>query len=187
VSRRTAESFRRDQADWWLRVLNLARKITFTATGGALWSALGFDDDEPFDDTPVFQGTGIYSRPGSDDDAEGVLIHIGADPDHGVVVNVRNEDARRRYVEEFGDLNAGEIALFNSNATARIVITSNGLVRIESGNGAGVSLATKADIDDLREWCGAHYHNFPAIGGAPTSTPLEGPPSASGTSVLRGE
>jgi phage gp45-like len=188
-NRRTDQQHRDAQSSLWIKLRNMIRRVAITETVGGLWSYAGFEtlDGEETEEAPVFAGMGVYCRPGADDNPEGVLVHIGSDSDHGVFVAVRNEDARRRYVEAFGDVEPGELALFNSASDARLIITTDGQVRIESATQGAVSLALKSDVDALAAHVDSHVHL-----GVPHAITTVGPsipsaPSAEGTSVLLGE
>jgi len=187
MKRRPTRNFRAGQSKIWITVRNLVRRVLPRDTDTGDWTFDGFTVDgatEGDNDSrvPVFAGMGVYVRPKSSDNAEAVLVNIGAHPDHGVVVAVRNEDARRRYVENFGDIEEGELALFNSDGDTRLILTDAGEVRVESASKGAQSLALKSDVDDLASWAQTHVHS-PTTPFLPTTTA----PSASGTSVLKGE
>lgn len=172
-----------------LELSNVVRRVIFGAaaddTAGGLWGFLGYetdDDAEGEDAEPVetFPGINIYARPGAGDKAEGVMLHVGARPDHPVLAAFRNEDARRRYVEEFGDLDPGEVAIFPTGATIRVICKVDGTIEV---GGQGVQpLATQADIELIMTWLAAHGHPLP-----PGSPPGLALPVLAFTQILKGE
>lgn len=193
--RRSAREFRERTSDWWLRLTNLARRVTFATTTGARWKVRGYETEAGSEeaDAPVFGGIGIYARPGSSDQAEGVLIHIGGSAQHPTLVAVRDEDARRAYVAEFGDLEPGEIALHPSSGKARVLLRPDGSIDIEAQAGEEIRVRAKdGTVDALvtRTEFNAHIHaagalldgNSTAVTGATAA-----PASITGTSVLKAQ
>lgn len=193
MSRRTVRDFRKRVSRGVLELANLARRVVFSATSGGRWAVQGYetedgiegDDDDPVD---LFPGIGIYAKPASGDNAEGVMLHVGGRADHPTIVATRNEDARRRYVAEFGDLSPGEFAIFNSAGTARVIITAGGEIQIEakaneeilvrSPGGMTDQLVTKTDFLN-------HTHVTAPSGPTTPPTPIAG--GFSYTTVLKAE
>lgn len=148
--RRDPADFRRAMTSWALDLANVVRRVVFTATTGGRWGIEGYEtgddlegagDDAGDDDlVDVFQGLYVYARPGADDKPEGLMLHVGAEAEHPTVAALRNEDARRRYVDEFGDLARGEIAIFNSAGKTRIFIQADGEVQVEAEAGKEIKL-----------------------------------------------
>lgn len=154
-----------------LRLGNMIRRMAIAASEGGLWGLEGYsipdlrggsdistegEGDEP---TEVFPGIGIYARPADGDDAEALVLQVGAEADHPVIAATRNEAARARYVEEFGEIDKGEVVVFNSAGTSRVLIKKGGDIDVTvaagkkisfSAGGIAVALATKADLDALK-------------------------------------
>ena len=189
---------------------NMVRRVTLGVTSGARWAFQGYefedddtgstisegDDDEP---TDVFQGIGIYARPATGDNSEAIMLHVGGEAEHPVLVGFRNEDARARYVAEFEDVAPGEIVIFHSAGTARVKITAAGEIEITATAGekiklktkAGTSLplATKADVLAVQAALNGHAHTYiPGPGPGVTQTTLNpSVPAPTGTTVVEGE
>jgi len=191
--RRTARDFRRRTTQAALELANLARRVIFASTSGGQWAIRGYetpdgvegDDDEPAD---VFPGVGIYARPAGD--AEGVLVNVGAKADHPTIVATRDEDARRAYVEEFGDIAAGEIVVFNGAGKSRVIIRADGAIQLEAESGSEIlvrspggttdQLVTKTDFEN-------HVHSHAATGTPTAPEPLPPATGFSYTTVLKAE
>jgi phage gp45-like len=106
-------------------VRNLARRFRVATTAFATWVLEGFEDDDgnmEEEHAETFQGIGLYSKPAAEDRAEVIVIKVGADSEHGVAVGFRNVDALKRHIAEFGDIDAGDTAVFNSGGTARVLL-----------------------------------------------------------------
>ncbi len=191
--RLSAADLRKRLSETVLEMANLVRRVVLTSSSGGQWGIEGYetedgiegDEDEPVD---VFQGLYIYARPGADDNAEAVMLSVGAKSNNPVIAAVRNEDARRRYVEEHGDLAAGECAIFNTLGTIRIHLTAAGECHIEAVNGNAVELALKSDVQAIKDAI-ADATPVANDGGAALQTDigtsLAGIPV--GTTVLKGE
>jgi phage gp45-like len=168
-----------------------------SATSGGRWGVEGYSyksiesnetvtegsDDEPVD---VFQGINMTSRPLAANNAEAILVHVGGASNHPTIVALRDEDARRAYAAKYGNIEAGEIAIFS--ASARVIVKANGEVHIESDSGAAESLATKADVQAIRDALHSHAHTYIPGSNTPTTTTLNpSVPSPSGTSCLKAQ
>jgi phage gp45-like len=131
--RRNPHAVRQKHGSLWNAVRGIVRRVVFeSGVTGGLWNYLGYQvpgetdrDGEGEDPIEVFQGLYVYARPASGDKAEGLVVHVGADADHPSVAALRNEDARKRYVATFGDLQPGEMAIFNSKGTARVILNAS--------------------------------------------------------------
>lgn len=137
-----ANEQRRHQAEWMLRLRGLVRRTTLGVTSEIFrWAVKGFVDDEnneESDDAEVFQGVGFASRPPSDSNAEVIVVNVGAQGDHPVIVASRDEDTRREILSE---LNADESAMFNSQCV--MLIDDGGVIR--QGSRAASQSAVKGD------------------------------------------
>ena len=74
------------------------------------------------------------------------MLHVGNQADHPLLVAVRDEDGRRAYVEAFGEVVGGEVAIFNAQGTARILIAADGSIEINSS--ADVNIRNNGDPVD---------------------------------------
>lgn len=130
----------------------LLRRVGIRKAAGGRWTFKGYslpdfgagasreegDQEEPVE---VFQGLFFYALPADGDNAEVILAHVGGQAEHPVMIGFRNEDARKRYVETFGELGAGECAIFNSAGTVHVRCKASGDVEV---NGLQVKLGAPA-------------------------------------------
>lgn len=186
MTRPRTKSLRKRTSEAALEAANAIRRVIFGDTAGGLWGILGYetdDDAEGEDAEPVetFQGIGIYARPAADDKAEGIMLHVGLHSEHPVLAAFRNEDARRRMIENLGDIEPGEVAFFPSTGDVRVLLKVDGAIEI--GGAATQQLATKADLESLRLWAAGHGHPHPP--GSPPNPPLAPVPPY--TQILKGE
>ena len=186
MTRQRTRTLRERTSNAVLELGNIVRRVIFGDTAGGLWGILGYeteDDAEGEDAEPIetFQGIGIYARPAAGDKAEGVMLHVGAQAEHPVLAAFRNEDARKRMVEKFGDIDPGEVAFFPSAGDVRVLLKIDGTIEI--GALATQPIATKADLESLRLWVATHGHPHPP--GSPPNPPLAPVPPYS--TILKGE
>lgn len=141
MARQSVEDFREDTS--MLRLRNLARRVvvSLTEAAGGAWQALGYklpgdaeDAREKFNNVEMFGGVGVHARPAASGRVEAVIIHIGADEEHPVIVATRD---RAMQVE----LEADETAIFNSKTVIRV--KADGTVEIGSRG------ATLTALDEL--------------------------------------
>ena len=151
-----------------LRVGNMARRVTIASSKGGAWGFEGYSipdlrggssattEGANYDDTELFAGIGIIARPTDADNAEAVILQVGAEAEHPTIIAVRNEAARARYEAEFGELEKGAVAVFNSAGMARALITADGDVHVTAAAGKKIYLshggstervALKSDVD----------------------------------------
>ena len=142
---------------------------------------------ETIDGVEYFQPYGFSAVPLPG--AEAVLVFPNGDRGHAIAVSV----ADRRYRPTGGA--PGEVTVY-SNTGAKIVMLANGDIEVHPAPGgqvlvhdagSAVALATKADIDALKSWAATHAHTGVTTGAGTSGPPGVAPPSASGTSVLKGE
>jgi phage gp45-like len=166
-------------------VAGAIRKMAISLTSKALWQLTGsrlLDGSiETIPNGEPFLGVGFHARPSSSGKPEAIVLMVGDDATQPVVVAVRDEKTRQAIA---GALAADETAMFNSLVIA--IAKANGTYEIRTKDGTAIPLATKADIDALKTWAATHLHTAPG-GGGPTTAPTVGPPSAAGTTVLKGE
>lgn len=198
MTRRTTKTFRDRLSGKALEMANLIRRVVFGDTSGGQWGTEGYEtgdgiEGDGAEPTDVYQGLYMYARPAADDNAEGLMLSIGASSNNPAVAALRNEDARRRYVEEFGDLSAGELAIFNSAGKTRVHITAAGDVLIEADGGQEVKIRTNGgSTDSLITKSEFDNHGHPTAALGPVSPPIASPgpalpPAFPGTQVLKAE
>ncbi len=187
MSRRGPQELRARATRAVLDMANMIRRVTLAATAGGLWGIAGYvldDDDgteftEGDDDDPIenFGGIHIYARPLSTDNAEAIMLHVGGEADHPVLVGARSEDARLRYVAEFGDIDPGETVLFNSSGTTRIIVSAAGQTEITLTAGEKLLVREKGGTTDRLVTKGEferHTHATAATGSPVGPTQLTG-------------
>lgn len=195
-------------SEWSLRVANMARRVAVRATSGGLWALRGHQTPAGNEDperVELFGGIGVYYRPAAADRAEAIILNVGADHDHPVIVATRDEDARQAFEDNAGALEPGEMAIANAAGNAYVRITADGDIVIEAKaghevlvrqkDGTAESLATKADVEGVKTAFDAHTHvvtGTDSTGGAIAGTaaavtPAQQAPAPDGTSVLKGE
>lgn len=165
----------------------LVRRLRVSASSGVAWILLGYDDGDSVEEfeAEVFTGAGFASRPSSK--GEAIAVRVGAAAGHTVVVATRDP----AWATALGELGEGETALFNGTSVVRVL--ASGEVHASTIGGTAVPLATKADLDALREWLAATAFLVTTAGSATNQTgtatvdPADLPPSAAGTQKLRGE
>ena len=195
-----------------MNVMNMIRKVVIGTTNGGLWQVLGYqttdfdegevvtegEDDELVD---VFQGTHIYARPAAGDDSEAIMIHVGGEAEHPAVIATRDEDARRAYVDDYGDIAEGEVVIFNSSGDSRILISVDGDIEITSLNevvirnpgGTTEPLVLKSELDEfISDIFNSHDHGYKSDSALPTFSQTTDPPDPTGsafpgTAVLKAE
>ncbi len=180
MSLRGDDRYRRHVGAAATKMRSMLRRLTVTLTESALWQLAGATD-EAEEDVEVFSGIGFYARPPvSGTDPEVLRVLVGGKTAHPAVVASRDEK-QRVALTAIRDLAPDESASYTTKA--RVHILADGTVMVDDGSGA-VALATKADVDALASFAGTHTHPH----GDPTTGPANGtPPSAAGTSVLRGK
>lgn len=195
-----------DDASVFRRLATMVRKFVVEISTGALWQLSGLKD-EVDDGVPVYQPIGYWARARvgstSYEPPEAIVLKVGDNENHPVVVAMRDEDLRRVHAA-IRDMDFDEVAIFNSGAFVKItkdgdIILRAGTgreVQIDDGSGA-VALATKADVDASETFLKAQFdtilgHTHVSLGAPPTAgTGILGTgfsvPSAAGTSVVKGK
>lgn len=129
MSRQSVEDFRTDSNPWVLRLRGLVRRtvVSLTEAAGCAWQALGYRDSdgnrETFNNVEIFGGVGIHARPANSGRVEAIIVHVGGDEEHPVIVATRDQSMQ---VELEGD----ETAIFNSKSVIRI--KADGTIEIGS-------------------------------------------------------
>lgn len=180
-----------------VRARNAIRRFVVKLTDAAIWQLAGVRTPDGIETrrAEVFGGIGIAARPPAGNESEAIGVMVG-DANTPVVIAIRDEKTRAAVA---GALGVDETMLFNT--TALMLIKSDGTIEARSVGGAAVALATKADVQALRDYvrnqfstATGHIHATPS---GPTTTittvnaagsaPTHAPPSPSGTTVLKGE
>lgn len=169
-----------------VKLRNLVRRFSVTGTKGALWKLLGIrglEGDET-GSAEVFHGVGITARPPVDGQPEAIVVNVGG-AKAPVIVATRDQRTLAGVLAELGELEAGSTLVYSAGAI--VYVRANGTVEIRSPSGSANALATKADIDALKSWLTTHTHSGVTTGAGASGAPVGAPPSATGTTVLRGE
>lgn len=108
------------------------RRMAISLTSKALWQVLGHvlpDGRTETRTADVFSGNGLYSRPGSSDRPEAIVLFPGG-AGHPVIVASRNEDARKRVEAALGALAEGATWLYSGAAVVHV--TASGQIELRS-------------------------------------------------------
>ncbi|MFH0901900.1 MAG: phage baseplate assembly protein [Pseudomonadota bacterium] len=172
--------------DAMVRVRRIVRRAAISlASASGLWQLTGYEDadeaQEIWDEVEVFPGIGFWSRPAAGGKPEAILVSVGSEGGHPVVVATRDKSCQIDLVE-------GETAIFNS-AGARVLVKADGTVRIEGTAGGAEALATQSDLTALKAAFDVHTHLYAPGPGAPVPTAIPVPlaPTPTCTTVLRGK
>ena len=204
MTRNNARGLRQRGSRAALRMGNMIRRVVVAASQGEAWGFEGYaipnlrgeesfelegEGDEPIE---VFQGIGIVARPAAGDDAEALVFAVGAEAEHQVVGAVRSEAARARYLEEFGEIAAGEIAIFNSAGSARVLVRADGTIEITAASGQEILLSAGGATDRLVTRTEFMKHGHLTAGTGAVTPPMVAPapsvdPAFPGTQVVKGE
>ena len=147
----------------------MIRRVFFTKTEGKEWTANGgvdYDDEtEIFEKVPVYEGIGTYARPIEKGDA--ILVHVGAAEQRPVVIANRDTIGRDAYVDTFGEIAAGEVAIYPGTGDRRILIKTDGTICIEDDSGTAQALAFNSEVQHLTDKVQSfmdlfdtHTHNY---------------------------
>lgn len=110
-----------------LKLSTLARRFRIVETSKVAWRLNGMEGGEgdvEQEDAELFPGIGIYARPKGSDRAEALVVKVGGESGHPVVVAVRDEDMRRAQAV-IRDLGEGEVAVFNHLGYAKFDAQGN--------------------------------------------------------------
>ena len=182
MSRQNIEDLRERVSRAYHRLRGMVRRVTISLTGNTgQWQAQGYrgigvDDieGEKFDLVEVFPGIGISARPKAGSRAEAIIVHVGAESGHPVIVATRDRSMEVSLEED-------ETAVFNSQAV--LILKKDGTVEIRSRTGVAQKLVTWADFTN-------HTHVTAATGPAvaPTKLAPAGPfGPTDGTQKLKAE
>lgn len=183
-----------------LRFRGIVRKVALGETSGGSWGVLGYaipdlrggrsfvTQGDSEDAVEVFGGINIYARPASGDKGEAVVVNVGGEAQHPVIAAVRNESARKRYVETFGELEAGAIAIFNAKGQSRLIITADGNIEVDLEDGAEMTIRRPGGVpDNLITRTELLNHTHASFGAPPTEIVPSVPTPFPGTQALKSE
>lgn len=114
----------------------MVRRLRVVASKGVAWALEGHEDGEGNVETglaEVAQGVGFYARPKAGDRVEAIVVKVGAESGHPMVVALRNQDGVRRLDAVEDD----ETAVFNSQVEIRFV---EGRIEIRTIGGAPLTV-----------------------------------------------
>lgn len=129
MGRQTVEDFRETSSSFYHRVRGMVRRVVVSLTeqAGGAWQTLGYKDAdgnrETWNNVEVFGGVGIHARPADSGRVEAIILHVGADEEHPVMVATRDRSMQVA-------LEADETAIFNGQTIIRI--KADGVVEIGS-------------------------------------------------------
>jgi hypothetical protein len=184
---RTVEALLESTDPRWIRFAGMVRRMTITLTAKVLWQLAGFRlpdaaggaSGQEVINAEAFTGIGFFSRPPSSGSPEAIVVSVG-DASSPMIIAVRDEKTRAAIV---GALKVGETAVYTDQAL--VYLKDNGTIEARSAAGTAAPLATKADLDALK--------NFIQSMTLPVSGPTAGPPalgsvpSATGTLKFKAE
>lgn len=172
-----------------VKLKNLVRRFVVTATAGPLWKLLGIrglEGDET-NTVEVFHGIGIAARPPTTGTPEAIVVNVGG-AKAPVIVSTRDWKTLKSVLDQLpgDDLEAGSTLVYAGGAI--VWVRANGTVEIRTPSGTAVPLATKADVDAIRDALNGHTHTYVPGTGTPTTTTINpSVPASIGTTVLRGQ
>lgn len=176
---------------------NMVRRLTVAATAFHQWQLHGYEyggaQPETFDDVEVFGGVGFVSRPAAGSNAEAIVIKVGGEGGHPVVIASRDRDAQV-------EIDDDESAIFNSSG-AVVKVTKDGDVEVNpapgrkvylrSDGGTSEALAKKSELDAAINQINSHaalfnVHSHPSHGAGPSNS-FSTAPLAAGTTKVEAE
>ncbi len=172
----------------WIRVAGMIRRMAISLTTQVLWQLAGFrlpDGSREVTKAEAFTGIGFFARPPSSGEPEAIIVSLG-DASAPMIVAVRDEKTRAAVM---GALQIGETAMYTDKAV--VYLKSDGTIEARSGGGGAAPLATKADLDALKNAI-LGWAPVPTDGGAALKVALvklfTGPPVwPAGTTRLKAE
>lgn len=184
MGERSPEDLARETDPFRLRVLGTIRKMIVRFAAKGLWELGGFSKlGERIPKAEVFQGVGFWATPAAGVEVEAVVLNVGGDANHPIVVALRDEKTRK----QVADALAGDTTCVH-NTAARVVILPNGTIEARTHGGTAAPLATLADLQALRDFIatGLTMTVDPVlnIAGPGSTVPV---PDPVGTTKLKGE
>ena len=165
-------------------LVGLVRRLVVKLSSSGIWQVAGFRAVKEAIQAEVFQGVGFWARPPGNVTAEAVVVNVGAEADHPLVIALRDKATQAAVADGCA---ADTTLAYNSSA--RLAILPSGAIEARSHSGVAVALATKADIDALRAIFDA-WIVVPMDGGAALKVAILDPVTGwnpAGTTVLKGE
>lgn len=151
------------------------------------------------DEIEVFGQAGVAARPSENAAVESLVLLVGASGDHAAVA--AQIDSTRATVIDATGLEPDETIVYTSQSVVHI--KADGTVEIRSLAGTAVALVPLPVLQDLRDWIADHRHEYINGAGAatpttkpisttaasplPPTTPLDAPPTPTGTTILKAE
>lgn len=181
MSRMTLRELRERRGKVRGKMHALIRRMAVVAHDAAEWILeSGYEDADGNPETEVaepFGVAGVYSRLAT----QAIVAQVGAADGHAVIIATSNRDLLALLA---GGIAAGEAGMCNEQVALRL--RPDGTIEAASHGGAGVALATLADVVALRNYIQTQL-TLPVDGD--TAGPIAAPvaPAPSGTTVLRGE
>jgi phage gp45-like len=142
------------------------------------------DGQREEDEAAVASGYGFYARPFDGAEVEAYTVFVGADGNHPVVIASRDPQIAALIKQQA--LEPGDTAMYNAGSC--VVIRASGEIEARTRAGTAVALATKDDIENLRNWITSHTHTGVTTGGGVSGPPsLPAPPTPQGTQKFKAE
>lgn len=157
----------------------LVRRMVVRLASSGIWGLAGFRAAGEAFKAEVFQGLGLWAVPADNAVVEAVVLSVGADARTPIVVQLRDEKTRAAVAAA---LAADSTVLHNT--VAGVYVLPDGSVEARTHGGAAKRLATLDDLQAHASWAETHVHPVP---GGTSSAPSVGPPTPTGTVVLKGE
>lgn len=202
MSKYTAEDFAQMIGTFRRQVAGLVRRMTVKLSDGGVWQVAGhllFDNQREAPPAENYPGIGFVARPPANASAEVIVVNVGGQNQPAIVAS-RDEATRAKVA----DVVADEAAAYNT--LSRVHVKADGTIEARTHAGNAVSLATKADLQALRDYVNnqfsatlGHVHVTPAgptttittVAGAPVlvgpAAPTVVPANPAGTTKLKGE
>lgn len=184
MSRMTLRELRERRGKAAGKVRSLIRRLAVAAHDASEWILAGYEDADgnaEEERAEPFGVAGVYSRLAT----QAIVAQVGGAGGHAVIIATSNRDL----LALLGAIADGEVGMCNNQVALRL--RPDGTIEAASHGGAGVALATKADVDALAAAYADHEHPVGGItaGSAAVTSgpPADPPPAAAGTTVLRGE
>ncbi len=166
--RKSHHEFARQTGASATRARNLIRRYVVKATDAVSWLLEGFRDEAGNVDSEraeVFSGIGIAARPPANGAPEAVVVNIGGQANHSVIVATRDYQTEKAVVS-VATLEPGDTLVFNQIRILRLTAAGDVLIGDLGGNFQPVALAE-------------HRHDLPPMQAGPypvVAADVEPPP-----------
>jgi hypothetical protein len=161
------------------------RRMVISRASGGIWQLAGhvlFDvTRRETREVELYPGIGTYSEPPSTGSPEAIAVQVGG-PNNPAIVATRDEATRQKIADVAG---AGD-QFVGYNSQARVWVKPDGTIEARAHAGVAVALATKADLDALRNYI-ANTMTLPVSGA--TAGPIAAPavPNSTGTTKFKAQ